>query len=156
MRRFSRWWLGGAAWLAACGATPDDSTTAATRTGDTTRSDPGSAGERSPDEGGARATPPPPDPRLAEARERFLEALRAYDRDDYNGALLQFRAAYELAPRAAILFNIAQCQERLGDLQGALGTYQHFLHASDEQLPEEQRRAAFERVRQLERQLGVH
>ena len=166
MRRFSRWWLGGAMWLAACGATPNDSATAGDpvvpadsdlrRSEGPAQSEPGSAGARGPGEGGSYPSPPPPEPRTAAARERFVEAVRLYDAGDYNRALLQFRAAYELVPRGAILFNIAQCQERLGDLQGALGTYQHFLRASDEQLPEHQRRAAFERVRELERQLGSH
>jgi tetratricopeptide (TPR) repeat protein len=165
MRKRTRSWLGGLLWLAACGTTPAASTTPAepaiedgsnpNRTGDPDPTVSTTRGESGAGECGALLCPAPPDPRLVDARERFMLGVQLFERGDYNRALLEFRATYELAPRGAILFNIAQCQERLGDLQGALGTYQHFLHASDEQLPDDQRRAAFERVQQLERQLGL-
>lgn len=164
MRKRTRSWLGGLLWLAACGTTPAASTTPAepspadganpNRTGDPDPTVSSTHGSPGPDACGALPCPPP-DPRLAGARERFMLGVQLFERGDYNRALLEFRATYELAPRGAVLFNIAQCQERLGDLQGAIVTYHHFLHASDEQLPDDQRRAAFERVQQLERQLGL-
>jgi tetratricopeptide (TPR) repeat protein len=151
--------------LVACGATPEEATTADRQAGEAesagrapvnrTAPVPAAPDECGPDEAGAMPCPTTPDPHDAEARDLFEDGVRMYEQGDYNGALLKFRAAYELSPRGALLYNIARCQEQLGDLQGALRSFQHYLHASEGQLPENDRRMVLEKIRQLERQLGL-
>jgi tetratricopeptide (TPR) repeat protein len=98
--------------------------------------------------------PPPPDPRLEQARTLFMDALCAFETEDYPTAIEKFRAANELSPRPEILFNIAVCQERLGDPAAALASYRQYL-AVDPDMPVERRRETEDKVRELELQLGV-
>jgi tetratricopeptide (TPR) repeat protein len=96
----------------------------------------------------------PPDPLLERARELFAEGVAAVDREDYATGLEKFGAAYAIAPRAPLLFNYAVCQEHLGDIQGALITYQHYLADGADQ-PEDQRQMVRDKIRALESQLGI-
>lgn len=54
-----------------------------------------------------------------DARERFQRGQVAYDQGDYEVALTEWRAAYELDAQPLIQFNIAQATERLGRLPEA-------------------------------------
>lgn len=54
-----------------------------------------------------------------DARERFQRGQVAYDQGDYEVALTEWRAAYELDAQPLIQFNIAQAAERLGQLPEA-------------------------------------
>jgi hypothetical protein len=119
---------------------------------------------RTPDERGVtepHGTPPgpptnlepPPDPRLVRARDAFMEGVRLYEAGSYGDALQQFSAAYELAPRSEILFNIAACQEHLGDIRGAVVTYQRCLAGAD--VPADMQQQVREKIRALESQLGI-
>jgi hypothetical protein len=118
---------------------------------------------RTPEERGVttqRALTPTPTPtptlserELQEARDRFMEGVRLYEAGSYTDALQEFSAAYELAPRPEILFNIATCQEHLGDVRGAVVTYQHYLAGAD--VPADLQRELREKIRALEAQLGI-
>jgi tetratricopeptide (TPR) repeat protein len=108
-------------------------------------------GDRPPD---SVPPPPPRDPRLEQARMRFMEGVRLYEAGSYGDALQQFSAAYELAPRPEILFNIATCQEHLGDIRGAVVTYQHYLADGADQ-PGDQQQMVRDKIRVLESQLGI-
>ena len=98
--------------------------------------------------------PPPPDPELEAARALFEEGLRAFESDDWTTAVEKFEATHRLSPRPAVLFNIAVCHERLGDIQSAIGAYQRYL-GEDPDMPEAQRQMVLEKVRELEEQIGI-
>ncbi len=65
-----------------------------------------------------------------QARALFLRGREAYFRGDFEAALKQFRAAYELAegrPRVFMLVNIAEALDRLGRENEALRYYEQYL-----------------------------
>jgi tetratricopeptide (TPR) repeat protein len=64
-----------------------------------------------------------PDPAAAKAREEFREGLALMAAEDYAGALAKFKAVAEYKQTAQVVFNIAECEERLGMLVRALGNY---------------------------------
>src|SRR5882672_9504493 len=53
-----------------------------------------------------------PDPGIA--REHFNAGIKLYDKGDFEGALVEFRAAEASRPSPAIVVNIALCQRQLG------------------------------------------
>lgn len=64
-----------------------------------------------------------PDPAAAKAREEFREGLALMAAEDHAGALAKFKAVAEYKQTAQVVFNIAECEERLGMLVRALGNY---------------------------------
>lgn len=71
------------------------------------------------------------DPRMVEARRRFDEAERIYERGDYAGALAEFQRIYQLLEghprRFFVLYNVGRCQEQLFQYADALDSYQRYL-----------------------------
>jgi tetratricopeptide (TPR) repeat protein len=68
------------------------------------------------------------------ARDLFLKGDRAYAEGDYEAALTAFEAAYALSERHALLYNMANAHERLGEYDKALEKLRLFLpHASSSQ-----------------------
>ena len=63
----------------------------------------------------------------ARASRHFDDGARLYKQARYREAIAAFEAAYVAKPHGAILFNIAQCHEKLGDLPAALRGYAAYL-----------------------------
>ncbi len=63
----------------------------------------------------------------ARARKHFDSGTRLYKQARYKDAIAEFTAAYKAKPHGVILFNIAQCHEKLGDLPAALRGYAAYL-----------------------------
>jgi tetratricopeptide (TPR) repeat protein len=61
------------------------------------------------------------------ARARYDEAVAAYRAGNYQQAIALFLAADQLAPSAALSFNVARAYERLDDSAGALKFYRDYL-----------------------------
>lgn len=71
------------------------------------------------------------DPQMIDARRRFTEAERLYERGDYAGALAEFQRIYDLLGqnprRFFVLYNMGRCQEQLFRYGEALQSYQRYL-----------------------------
>lgn len=68
------------------------------------------------------------------ARDLFLKGDRAYAEGDYEAALTAFEAAYALSARHALLYNMANAHERLGEYDKAVEKLRLFLpYASSSQ-----------------------
>lgn len=88
----------------------------------------------------ALAAPAPPPPKAPpadvattaseQARVHFDRGTRAYNLGEFPTALAEYRAAYELHPLPAFLFNIGQCHFALGDYEKAVFFYEGFLRES--------------------------
>src|SRR3954467_11063977 len=65
---------------------------------------------------------------VASARTHFEAGRALYQLGNYNDALREFAAGYELAPRPQFLLNLGQCYRELDDLQHAREMYQRYLH----------------------------
>ncbi len=63
----------------------------------------------------------------AEAKARYQDAARRYDLKEYAEALEGFREAYRLSGDPVFLFNIAQCERKLGHNQDAIDFYKSYL-----------------------------
>jgi tetratricopeptide (TPR) repeat protein len=101
----------------------------------------------------ARARPAPDGGRrpaedaVAAARQHTRQGTALYNLDRFELALAEYQAAYLAAPDPALLFNIAQCQRRLGHRSEALDYYRKYLRSA----PGAQNRAEVERhIRELD------
>jgi len=63
------------------------------------------------------------------ARTDFERGAALYRAGDYRGALSAFESAQAHAPAPQALFNVARCQERLGQLADAIESYSEYLQA---------------------------
>jgi hypothetical protein len=75
----------------------------------------------------AAPTGAPSPARVAEARKLFETGLKLYGEGSYREALAAFLRANDLAPRASIQRNIAQCHRDLKDFTGAYDAYRTLL-----------------------------
>ena len=103
------------------------------------------------------AAPAPADERADAAREHISRGESLYDAQNFEGAIAEFRAAYELlaghAARYQVLYNLGLCHERLGQYADALRNYERYLHEGG---PDAADRAAVEAsMRTLEGLLGT-
>jgi len=73
-----------------------------------------------------------PDPAVELARSLYEKGQRQYDLGHFADARQLFESAYEAKAAPALLFNIAQCHRKLGDLRRAAALYRSFLHADPE------------------------
>lgn len=81
-----------------------------------------------------------PTPAQNEARKEYERGAQLYRSGQYEEAIAAFRKAYAAQPHPALLFNIGQAQEKLGELEPALESYRGYLQAA----PEAQDRGAVE------------
>ncbi len=73
------------------------------------------------------APPPTTFDAFNEARQKYDEGARAYERGDYQAALRSFEAAKAAAPSPEFEFNLGRCLERLGRWEAAASAYERFL-----------------------------
>ncbi|MBL8956218.1 MAG: hypothetical protein JNK82_35930, partial [Myxococcaceae bacterium] len=88
-----------------------------------------------------------------EAARRFDAAVSRYNRGDLDGALAEFERVQELAPRAAVLFNIGMIQAALGRAAEAYTSFNAVL-ATPGSLSAERLARARAQLRALEPKLG--
>jgi tetratricopeptide (TPR) repeat protein len=87
----------------------------------------------------------------AEAKQHFRQGLDLYQRGRYQDAITEFNAAYRAKPHGFILYNLAQCHEKLGDFAVSLRNYREYLR----QVPDAPDRSQIVQVMaKLERRLG--
>jgi tetratricopeptide (TPR) repeat protein len=63
----------------------------------------------------------------ASASKHFQRAVELYTDGDFRGALVEFKKAYTLLPRAAVLYDIGQTEYQLQEYAPALRTLEQFL-----------------------------
>ncbi len=69
---------------------------------------------------------PAPDPVVA-AKARSKQGTNYYNLNRFKDALAEYEAAYLAVPDSALLYNIAQCHNKLGNRKEALGFYKTYL-----------------------------
>jgi tetratricopeptide (TPR) repeat protein len=80
------------------------------------------------------------------ARELYLRAESAYQEGNYNQAISALTRAYELSPRPALLYNLANAFERLGRYEEAASKLERYAAEA----PEQQRETVRKRIASLE------
>jgi len=61
------------------------------------------------------------------AKQFFVLGDKLYRRGDYEGALANFQKAYKYSQKPELVFNIARCNELLGNLEAAIQFYTEYL-----------------------------
>ena len=67
-----------------------------------------------------------------EARTHFEAAQAHFETGSYEDAIREFEAAYRLSKRAALLYNVYLCHERLGNLDAAIDHLARYLELDPE------------------------
>ena len=83
------------------------------------------------------------------ARELYQNGQDLYEEGSYGPAISAFQEAYRLSGRKALLFNIGNAQERMGDLDAAVASFNEFRAFA----PAEERESLSRRVAALERRI---
>jgi hypothetical protein len=73
---------------------------------------------------------PPSAAAVADAGKHFQRGVTMYNEADYRAALVEFRRAYEIAPNAAVLYNIGQTYYQLQNYAAALVALGRYLTES--------------------------
>lgn len=107
-----------------------------------------------PAAGSATRTPTPPGASgpvapAKSAREYIDRATKSFQAGNYQAAIDDYYAAYQLKPLSQILFNIAQTHRKAGQAQEALTIYERFLREDPKSplVPEAEAHAAAMRAR---------
>jgi tetratricopeptide (TPR) repeat protein len=79
---------------------------------------------------GSVAAAAPTDSAFKEASKHFQRGVTLYNEADYRAALVEFRRAYEIAPNAAVLYNLGQTYYQLQNYAAALVTLERYLTES--------------------------
>lgn len=86
------------------------------------------------------------------AKTHYASAVAYYGRGQYKEAVREFKAAYNLSRKPDLLYNIAQCWERLGDLSQSISYYNRYLTESPKAADAEKVKLRIESLkRRLER-----
>lgn len=72
------------------------------------------------------AQPQPASP-VKVAAKHFQRGVALYNEADYRAALVEFRRAYEVAPNAAVLYNLGQTHYQLQNYAASLITFERYL-----------------------------
>jgi Tfp pilus assembly protein PilF len=62
-----------------------------------------------------------------QTKQHFRAGLKHYNLGEFDEALREFKEAYRQGDDPAMLYNIGQCQRKLGDLRSALHSYRSYL-----------------------------
>jgi len=79
---------------------------------------------------GARASAEPSAQAVKAAKQHYTEGKKFQDASNYDAAIVEYEAAYKLAPKPVLLFNIGQCYRLKGDKPKAIEAYEGFLAAA--------------------------
>ncbi len=69
---------------------------------------------------------------VKDAGQHFQRGVALYNETDYRAALIEFRRAYQIAPNAAVLYNIGETYYQLQNYAAALTTLERYLTESGE------------------------
>jgi len=74
--------------------------------------------------------PPAASSSIKEAGKHFSRGVTLFGEADYRAALVEFRRAYEIAPNAAVLYNLGQTYYQLQNYAAALTALERYLDES--------------------------
>ena len=75
----------------------------------------------------------------AKAAVRFQQAVELYREGSYEGALAEFRKAYQISPSYRVLYNIAQTQYALHDFVSAQKSLAQYMAEGKDEIPADRR-----------------
>jgi tetratricopeptide (TPR) repeat protein len=88
--------------------------------------------------------------KIADAKQHYLNGAKAYEEGDFQRAIDEYRASYDLSRRPLLLYDLGQAYRKLGNNELSLHSYQQFLTRSTEGRDAEYRESATTQIHQLE------
>jgi hypothetical protein len=79
------------------------------------------------------------DPDSTKAAVRFQQGVELYREGSYEGALAEFRKAYQISPSYRVLYNVAQAQYALHDFVGAYRVLRQYMAEGGADIASERR-----------------
>jgi hypothetical protein len=89
-----------------------------------------------------------------EAESRYKRALELFAEGSYDGALLELKRAYELAPTYRILYNIALVNVQLNDYASALDAFERYLAEGGDEVQKARRKEVETEIERLRPRVG--
>ncbi len=93
-------------------------------------------------------------PAAEDAATRFQQAVDLYREGSYEGALAEFRKAYQISPSYRVLYNIAQTQYALHDFVGASASLRQYVSEGGGDIPADRRVQVDEMSAKLEERIA--
>jgi len=90
---------------------------------------------------------------LPDARQLFMEGVGHARAGQWPLAMAAFEAAFALAPRPAVLFNLASAQLRCGKMLASSANYRRFVASDDPSVGPAHRRVAQQQVERIEQRV---
>lgn len=87
---------------------------------------------------------------LSDARQMFVEGVAHARAGHWDLALAAFEAAYAIAPRPTVLFNLAMAQLRTGKLLASNANFRRFVNSEDPSIGRSQLRVAQHQLADVE------
>ena len=90
-----------------------------------------------------------------QAKVHFKEGMAAIKGENYPAALTAFEKSYKLAPKAALLFNIAMCEKALYRYVDSITTFRRFLSESGDKIKPELKAQSEQAVQEMLTLIGT-
>jgi hypothetical protein len=89
-----------------------------------------------------------------DAGKRFRQGVQLYKQRDFDGALSEFRAAYQLAPNPRVLYNIGQVCVELQRYAEAVEAFESYLTEVGSAVPPLRRKLVTQELARLSQWVG--
>lgn len=93
-------------------------------------------------------------PAIRRAESHFKRGVELYNEGNAEAAMVEFRRAYDLAPRFPILYNMAQVAYSLNDYATAVALFERYLAQGGAGVAEERRKAVADEIKRLRGRMG--
>ncbi|MDX2020766.1 MAG: PEGA domain-containing protein [Deltaproteobacteria bacterium] len=100
----------------------------------------------------AQTAPSQSDVKSAEAH--FRRGVDLFNEGNADGAMVEFRRAYQLAPRFQILYNMAQVAFELHDYALAISLFEQYLHDGGNQVSDDRSKSVKDEIAKLRERVG--
>lgn len=90
-----------------------------------------------------------------EAKKHFEKGVSLFNNDDFDGALVEFMAAYQAQPHYSVRYNLGICYYKLQQYPDAVAEMTAYLMEGKEQIPEDRRNEVEELLMELKDLVAV-
>jgi hypothetical protein len=90
----------------------------------------------------------------SKANEHYKRGVRLYEEGDYQTSLIEFRAAYQLAPAYQVAYNVGRAYQQLQNYAGALTWFERYQREGAGNLPPARRTELQREIDELRRRVA--
>jgi hypothetical protein len=99
--------------------------------------------------------PSPTQSELDDAQRHYKRGVELFKNAVYDGALIEFRRAFELAPSYKILYNIGQVNRQLDDYAAAVDAYRRYLREGASNVPDARKAQVEAEIEKISQWVGT-